>query len=403
MNDSEAVSGARPAGTTIPPRGDGHVYDQITRVLAGETAPLLATPAGTADRPLRIALIVPPFGFGSGGHAVLFGIAAALERLGHSVSTWLHDPFGFNADLLDGAIRQAIADDYVALAGPAYRGFEHWNGADVVLATGWQTVYPAMTLPRCRARAYIVNDHEPEFYPTSLESHFAAQTYRLGLPCLLGGGGWLEQQLVDRYGVTVAGNFPYPVAPEFQPRPIERRGDTIVLYGRNTTPRRAVGLALIALEELVRRRPDTRVIMFGDPDTPETTFPYEHFGPIAPEDLSWIYSEATVGLAFSMTHGSLVPHDMMACGLPVLDIEGYGTGVEHAETDLVELAAFDPFSVADGLERLLDDSALRARRSRDGLTHVAAHTWERSGALVETALRGILREREAATAAVEVR
>lgn len=377
--------------TAVPARGHGHVYEHITRVLHGERAPLLPpVEGGTGDRPLRLAMIVPPFGFGSGGHAVIFGLAAALERRGHALSFWMHDPFGEQPDASGGALRQAIIDDYGPIEGPAFRGFEHWNGADVVLATGWQTVYPAMALDRCRARAYVVNDHEPEFYPTSLESYFAAQTYSLGVPCLLGGGGWLQQTLEREYGVSVAATFPYPVHPEFRRRDVARREDTIVLYGRNTTPRRAVGLALIALEELVRRRPNTRVVLFGDQDTPETAFPYEHLGPISPEALSWVYSEATVGLGLSMTHGSLVPHDMMACGLPVLDLEGFGTGVEHASTGLVELTPFDPYVIADALERLLDDPALREERSRAGLAHVAGHSWETTAERVEGGLRRIL-------------
>jgi len=363
----------------------------------GGIVPLVPTPAGLSEGPLRIALIVPPFGFGSGGHAVVFQLAESLERMGHTVSYWVHDPFGERpAEETDAELRQAIIDGYAPVQGAAFHGFSQWQGADVVVATGWQTVYPAMTLENCRARAYIVNDHEPEFYATSVESYFAAQTYKLGLPCILGGGGWLEQTLKEQYGSEVVARFPYPVAPEFQPRPIARRDDMIVLYGRNTTPRRAVGLALIALEELWRRRPGIRVVLFGDWDMPATAFPYEHFGPIAAERLSWLYAEATIGIGFSMTHGSLVPHDMMACGLPVLDLEGFGTGVEHAESGLVELAPFDPFLIADALERLLDDPALRAERAEAARAYVAEHNWDASAALVEQGLRDVLRALEPA-------
>ena len=56
------------------------------------------------------------------------------------------------------------------LRAPAHKGFADWAGADVVLATGWETVYPALLLPGCRARAYLVQDHEPEFFATSAES-----------------------------------------------------------------------------------------------------------------------------------------------------------------------------------------------------------------------------------------
>ncbi len=62
-----------------------------------------------------------------------------------------------------------------------FRGFDAWFGADVAVATGWETVYPTVLLPNCRARAYLVHDHEPEFFATSATSLWAEATYSLDL------------------------------------------------------------------------------------------------------------------------------------------------------------------------------------------------------------------------------
>lgn len=395
MTPTGRPAAATPRGMPMPAVAGEHVYTQIARVLHRGAEPLLPVPASTAGRPLRLALIIPPFGFGSGGHHVVFQLARGLEERGHAVSYWLHDPHGEASDRSDAAIRAAIREQYAPIAGPLSSGFAGWTGADVAIATGWQTLYPLLTLDRCRARAYLVNDHEPEFYPTSIESLFARRTYELGVPCIVGGGPWLADLLRERYGVEVAARFPYPVAPEFVPRDVERREDTLVVYGRNVTPRRAVGLALITLEELKRRRPELRIVLFGDEGAPALNFAYEHLGPIAPERLSWVYSEATVGIAYSLTHGSLVPSDMLACGLPVVDLEGFSTASEHAGTGLVELVPFDPIAAADAIERLLDDPAERARRSRAGRAHIAAWTWDVAVDRVEEGLRAILRARAA--------
>ncbi|MCU1677738.1 MAG: glycosyl transferase group 1, partial [Frankiales bacterium] len=382
-----------PVAAPIPAMSRRHVYTEVTDVLGGRVAPLVPGVDETTDRPLRLALIVPHFSFGSGGHHVMFQAARSLELRGHAVSYWIHDPFDQRPDATGAELRSAIREQYAPIDGPVFNGFAEWAGADIVLATGWQTVYAALGLDGCRARAYMVNDHEPEFYPTSLESQFATRTYELGLPCLVGGGPWLADLLTERYGAEVVVRFPYPVAAEFRRRDVARRQDTLVLYGRNVTPRRGVGLALIALEELKRRRPDLRVVLFGDEGAVDLNFAYEHHGAISPERLSWVYSEATIGIAFSLTHGSLVPHDMMACGLPVMDLAGFSTAAEHAGTDLVELVPSDPTAMADALERLLDDDELRARRSRAGQEYVAAHTWEATTSLIEDGLRAILRAR----------
>jgi len=341
-------------------------------------------------------VIVPHFGFGSGGHQVVFRLAHGLQQRGHLVSYWLHDLHGEGFSTESAELRAAVREQYAEIESPLFVGFESWNGADVVIATGWQTVYPAMALTRCRGRAYLVNDHEPEFYATSLESLFAAETYGLELPCIVGGGPWLADLLQQRYGAEIVARFAYPVGHELVPRPVARRDDTVVVYARDSTPRRAVGLALMAVEELKRRRPHVRVVLFGDQGVPVLPFSYEHLGCATAEELSWTYSEATVGLAFSLTHGSLVPHDMLACGLAVVDLAGFSTAAEHTETGLVELAEPDPDAIADAIERLLDDPAERSRRSAAGRQYAVANTWEDATDRVEEGLRAIVRARAAA-------
>src|SRR6185312_15874631 len=76
-----------------------------------------------------------------------------------------------------------------------------WRGADVVLATGWQTVPRALLLEDCGARAYLVQDHEPEFYGTSAESLWASESYRLGLHCIAA-SPWLAALLRERYAAS---------------------------------------------------------------------------------------------------------------------------------------------------------------------------------------------------------
>ncbi len=56
------------------------------------------------------------------------------------------------------------------------RGFDGWHGADVVVATGWETVYPVLRLPGCHARVYLVHDHEPDFFAVSAESPVGGAT-----------------------------------------------------------------------------------------------------------------------------------------------------------------------------------------------------------------------------------
>ena len=160
------------------------------------------------------------------------------------------------------------------------------------------------------------------------------------------------------------------------------------------TPRRAVPLGMLALAELHRRRPDTRIVIYGDPQPPKASFPFEHAGVASQEQLAWLYSEATVGLCLSMTNYSRVPQEMLACGLPCVDLEGYSAESVFGEDGPVELSAFSALALADHMERLMDDEALWQRRSDAGRAFVAAHTWDAASREVEAGLREALRLRE---------
>ena len=383
-----------PTGVRIVQRHEREFYELVAEVWRDGQAPLLDPVPGMSDRDrLRIAMIIPPFSRGSGGHRLLFEIFSRLEQRGHVCSVWVHDYSDVLRDVWAGVLRHDINEFFGPIKAPVYKGFDAWSGADIVLATGWQTVHPALRLNRCYARAYVVNDHEPEFYATSTESFVAEDTYRQGLHCVAG-SPWLRDLLISRYGAT-ADAFQYGVDhAAYLPRPITRRRDTIVYYARHETPRRAVPIGLLALAELYRRRPDVRIVLFGSDNPVPTSFPYEHVGVLGPEALSWLYSHATVGLSLSMTNYSLIPKEMLACGLPCVEFAGMSAESVFGDPGPVELAELEPTAIANTLEGLLDDGDRWQRRSSDGLSFVASHTWDRATDEVEAGLRHALRLRE---------
>jgi glycosyltransferase involved in cell wall biosynthesis len=346
-----------------------------------------------ADRErLHIAFVIPTFDVGSGGHNIIFQLILRLERMGHICSIWVHDIFGTGHGGGNAYLRHKIVESFAPVKAAVFREFDDWYGADVVVATGWQTVFPALELEGCRARAYLINDHEPEFFATSVEREWAERTYELGLYGIAG-SPWLRDLYVDRYGGQ-AGTFQYGVDETvYHPRPVTRRRDTVVAYGRLVTPRRAVELAFLGLEELRRRRPDVRIVLFGNNYPPPAAFDYEDAGVASHEELAWLFSEATAGLCLSLTNYSLIPREMLACGLPCVELDRPSTRSVFGEDGPVTLAGFDPTSIADGLERLLDDEEEWERRSRAGQAFVHGQSWDAATEQVERELRNALRVR----------
>src|SRR5262249_27273699 len=155
----------------------GEAYDTVASIWHEGPARLQDPVPGMADREcLRLALVIPPFTRGSGGHNTLFQILTRLEQRGHACSVWLGDYQQDMKEVWAATMRHDIVEFFAPLQGPVYKDFREWQGADVAIATGWQTVHATLGLPGCRARAYIVNDHEPEFFAAATERTLAEDT-----------------------------------------------------------------------------------------------------------------------------------------------------------------------------------------------------------------------------------
>ena len=168
-----------PRGRDIP-AADGQVPFEAVLQAERAQAPLDEPVAGMADRArLHVAILIPPFQRGSGGHNTIFTLVRRLEDMGHDCTIWMYDPERRHHE---GAatLRRRICEEFVPLRAPVFSGFDDWHGADVAVATGWDTAWQTVILPGCRARAYLINDHEPEFFATSAEAEWAAAHLRVG-------------------------------------------------------------------------------------------------------------------------------------------------------------------------------------------------------------------------------
>jgi glycosyltransferase involved in cell wall biosynthesis len=393
-----AVLRPRHGGSIVRPRTERYPWDFIGRDSTTRAAPLAPVSPAEAAGALHLAWVIPPYAPGSGGHTAIFRIVRELERAGHSCSVWVHDPLNWMPRPA-AVLHREIVEGFAPIAGPVFKGLEAWTGADVAIATGWQTAYAVKELDRCRLRGYLVLDDEPEFYPTSAQSRWAEETYRAGLLCLAG-GAWLRDLLRERHGAD-AEAFHFGLDHDaYADRGRKRDPDTVLFYARPHTPRRGTELGILALAEVIRRRPQTRVVMFGDAVPPDAPFDYELVGVASPERLAELYNGAAVGMALSLTNYSLVPQEMMACGLPVVDVRGPSAAEAFgADGEAIALAEPEPGPLADVTLELLDDPARRASMAGRARERVAGRTWESAAREIEAPLRDRLGRRAAEAAA----
>jgi glycosyltransferase involved in cell wall biosynthesis len=156
-----------------------------------------------------------------------------------------------------------------------------------------------------------------------------------------------------------------------------------VFYARHQTRRRGTELGLLSLALLKQRRPETEVVLFGSDDLPYR-LPFDHTpaGILNEAELAGLYGGAAVGLSISLTNYSLVPQEMLACGLPVveMDLPPVRAAYPHGGA-AIRLAAPEPAAIADALSQALSLPDAEMRRAREAAAGLVRHlSWARAGA-----------------------
>jgi O-antigen biosynthesis protein len=365
--------------------------------IAGRPRVTLKTFSHVFDRrALDIHWVIPDFIRGAGGHMTIFRFVEFLERFGHRQTIWIQNPGdsaaeakariqGWYRPIKENVFVNFLPDDTRQMAG------------DVIIATDCWTVYPMISAANFKERFYFIQDYEPYFHPAGENYLVAEQTYRMRL-CGLCAGDWLKQKMqafdmwVRKWDLAVDRDFYFPEAKR-QLDYSSVQEARVAFYARAYTPRRAKRLGVAAFEELRRRGLNFRIVMFGEePENNAHSFNCEERGILPPEKLAELYRECHIGVVFSTTNYSLIPLEMMACDLPVVEIDAESTRAVFKNGE-VSFVAPDPSNIADAIEQLLSDAELRARQVQKARDFVKPLSWEKSARSVETAILDRLGER----------
>lgn len=351
-------------------------------------AAALAPPTRSfAVEALDIHVVVPDFSEGAGGHMNIFRICNLLEAKGHRITIWIRDPV---FHMTPEAAGRTLHRHFQPLQNPVRfvsREIDDAQG-DIILATDWRSVPIVTSVAGFKRRFYFVQDFEPAFFPAGARALLAESTYRAGLDCICG-GPWLEQMMRTRYGLWARKFWQAADTTVYRdvksPDSRQQGMPRIAFYVRMFTERRAVEIGLLALEILAGRGIKFHVDFFGQTEQPFAAAPYSatHHGVLDGWALAEIYNRAVVGMALSATNYSIVPQEMMACGLAIVDVDVESTRAVYA--DIARLADPTPEAVADTIQFLLTDDAARAAQAQRAKKWVSQFSWASSADLVEAA------------------
>lgn len=357
-------------------------------------------PLAGCDRPLDPASldlhwVLPDAATGSGGgHMTIFRHVRFLEQQGHRQTLWLRPPWFHETP--DGA-RQTIETFYQPIGERVRVAFlpdevSSLSG-DAVIATDFWTVYPVLAMDRFRERFYLVQDFEADFHPRGAAHQLARNSYTFGLKALCA-GPWLFNKMKSEFGCWARQwdlaydprhYFPRDDAAPAGPAAGSDATPSIAFYHRPSTPRRAVELAVAALSVLHGRAVAFHVHFFGEP-LPETPpYPHTDHGTLDAAGLGALYRACDLGMVFSATNYSLIPLEMMACGLPVLELDSDCAQAVFPEGTLF-LAPPDPAAIARALEAALGSAERRRHVAENARSFIAGLEWERSSRALEQGL-----------------
>ena len=334
---------------------------------------------------MKICWIIPDFIAGAGGHMTIFRIANKLESFGHDVTFFIQNPSVHRSGKDAAATINTHFQPFLGKVELLDAELPIIEG-DALIATDFFSCYPVRALAGFRRKFYLVQDYETLFHPMGARSLLAEDTYTMGFDCLCA-GDWLADIIRQRFNGW-AMSWPLAFDPDvyFPRREGTRSERRIAFYSRFFTERRAVELGMIALDILYSRGERFHVDFFGYPVTGlKVRYPYTDHGVLSPSALGDLYRSADLGVVFSATNHSLVNREMMACELPVIDLD-----IDSVRRVFPDNAVWrvkpSPEAIADGIQHLLNSRACREKLTAGGLAHIEGLSWEKSARLIESAL-----------------
>lgn len=284
--------------------------------------------------------------------------AEYLEAKGHICYIYLEDQHGIGCP----------SDKINSLFGFQFQNvFYGWSNAkpsDIAIATIWYSAAFVAALPFECKKVYFVQDFEACFNPMGDAYLMAENSYQYNLiPITI--GRWLRHELKDRFDVD-GYHFEFGANLNIYNRQVNiKKEKAICFIYQPDKPRRCARLGLEALGIVKHRHPDVKIYLYGSDTKSDVWFEHENLGLINLEDCNNLYNRCKVGLCISSSNPSRIPFEMMAAGLPVIEM-WRENNLYDLPPEAVLLAKQTPESLAEAIIKVLKDEELGADMSNFG-------------------------------------
>lgn len=344
---------------------------------------------------MRAAWVLPSLIEGSGGHRTILQNVQYLIRKGYECDVYVED----KGEVKNSEELRRQAETLFGKHDCRFiLGFDIQGEYDIIFATAWFTAKVVRDCNSKAVKAYFIQDFEALFNPMGDGYILACNSYGYGLkPVTI--GRWLSHKMQTEYH-TPSRYFDFCADRRiYRPLPDAKKEHAICFVYQPDKPRRCSVLGIEALGIVKFLRPDVKIYLYGSNIKGNVWFEHENLGIIPLEKCNALYNKCEVGLCISSSNPSRIPFEMMAAGLPVVDLY-----MENNFFDMpnegVRLAHTTPESIAQALIEILDHPETAAEMSEAGKRYMADKDLEHGFQQFYAAVSDMAARREPAEPAV---
>lgn len=329
-----------------------------------------------------ITFLIPEFGIGSGGHATIFKIASFLQKKGYKINLVLIGNRSFsNIEYF----KYFTKEYYLQFEFTVFLNIQDYLKQtipenEIIICTSWPTAYFLNKFPDSfKNKFYLVQDYEAEFNPISSTYYFAENTYKFPFIKICA-SKWLADTIKNKFNTkTEYFNLGYDEK-YYYPQNLHRDKNSIIYYGRWETPRRGFEIAIKAFQIVKSKIPNVKIKIYGSTNlTNKVPFDFTNLGQLSPTQLAKEFNQATIGLSISLTNISLTPSEMLACKLPIVEINHLSVSNMFQDQNEIILSNPEPTEMAEKLINLLQDGQKQQKIAKNGYQKVTTeYKWKQS-------------------------
>ena len=344
---------------------------------------------------MRAAWVLPSLIEGSGGHRTILQNVQYLIRKGYECDVYVED----KGEVKNSEELRRQAETLFGKHDCRFiLGYDIQGEYDIIFATAWFTAKVVRDCNSKAVKAYFIQDFEALFNPMGDGYILACNSYGYGLkPVTI--GRWLSHKMQTEYR-TPSRYFDFCADRRiYRPLPDTKKEHAICFVYQPDKPRRCSVLGIEALGIVKFLRPDVKIYLYGSNIKGNVWFEHENLGIIPLEKCNALYNQCEVGLCISSSNPSRIPFEMMAAGLPVVDLY-----MENNFYDMpnegVRLAHTTPESIAQALIEILDHKETAAEMSEAGKRYMEDKDLEHGFEQFYAAVSDMAARREPAEPAV---